>query len=92
MVDDDYSGHLLEARRAIDELETLAALVASGHPQHLAEATARAHAALFAVREIVAWCQKQGWEVGREQSQEGREQGKASATDVQATQVPTEGA
>lgn len=58
---DGYAAHLLIARRALDELEHLAAMVASGHGQHLAAAIKQAETAVLATRSLAVWCQNQHW-------------------------------
>lgn len=59
----DYADPLLALRAAGDRFEHVAAMVASGHKQHLPEATKLAEAAVIAARRLAAWCNAQAFEL-----------------------------
>lgn len=58
-----YAAALLALRQATDRFESLAAMVASNHRQHLPEASKQAAAAVIAARMLAAWCHTQAFEV-----------------------------
>lgn len=59
----DYADPLLALRQSVDRFEHVSAMVASGHKQHLPEATRLAHAAVIAARQLAAWCHMQAFEL-----------------------------